>query len=54
MEKAIAIIGDKAWVEVSGQVTLDTLPRIAEISPDFFSSAAPVHSSKWIDIGLDS
>ncbi len=54
MAKALEIIGEKAWVEVSGQVTLETLPRIAEIAPDFVSTAAPVHSSKWIDIGLDS
>lgn len=54
MQEAVKLIGDKAWIEVSGQVTLETLPRIAEISPDFVSSAAPVHSSKWIDIGLDS
>ncbi len=54
MRKALEIIGDKAWVEVSGQVTMETLPEIAKIAPDFVSSAAPVHSSKWIDIGLDS
>lgn len=54
MRKALEIIGDKAWVEVSGQVTIETLPEIAKIAPDFVSSAAPVHSSKWIDIGLDS
>ncbi len=54
MRKALEIIGDKAWVEVSGQVTIETLPEIVKIAPDFVSSAAPVHSSKWIDIGLDS
>ena len=54
MRRALEIIGDKAWVEVSGQVTIETLPEIAKIAPDFVSSAAPVHSSKWIDIGLDS
>lgn len=54
MRKAVEFIGDSAWVEVSGQVTLQTLPEIAEIAPDFVSTAAPVHSSRWIDIGLDS
>ena len=54
MRKALAIIKDNAWVEVSGQVTFETLPEIAKIGPDFVSSAAPIHSSKWIDIGLDS
>lgn len=54
MREALEIIGDGAWVEVSGGVTLATLPEIGRIAPDFVSSAAPVHSSKWIDIGLDS
>ena len=54
MRKALEIIQDNAWVEVSGQVTFETLPEIAKIGPDFVSSAAPIHSSKWIDIGLDS
>lgn len=54
MKTAVDMIGDKAWVEVSGGVTIETLNRIGKISPDFVSTAAPVHSSKWIDIGLDS
>ena len=54
LPKTLGIIGDKAWTEVSGGVTLETLPKIGKAAPDFVSSAAPVHSSKWIDIGLDA
>ena len=54
MREAMSIIGGGAWVEVSGGVNLQSLPEIAKIAPDFVSTAAPVHSSKWIDIGLDS
>ena len=54
MREAMSIIGGGAWVEVSGGVNLKSLPEIAKIAPDFVSTAAPVHSSKWIDIGLDS
>ncbi len=54
LRTALEIIGDKAWTEASGGVTLDTLATIGEIGPDFVSTAAPVHSGKWIDIGLDS
>ena len=54
MRKAVDYIGQRAYVEVSGGVTLSTIGKIGEIGPDFVSSAAPVHSSKWIDIGLDS
>jgi len=54
LKKAVDFIGSRAWTEASGGVTLKTLPQIGEIGPDFVSSAAPVHSSPWIDIGLDS
>lgn len=54
LQEALDIIGDKAWTEASGGVTLDTIGTIGKIGPDFVSTAAPVHSGKWIDIGLDS
>jgi len=54
LREALNIIGDKAWTEASGGVTLDTIGTIGKIGPDFVSTAAPVHSGKWIDIGLDS
>ena len=53
IKSAIDAIGGEAWVEVSGGVTFDNIRRIADIGPDFISSGAPIHSSKWIDIGLD-
>jgi len=53
LKKALAIIDGNAWTEVSGGVTLKILAAIGELAPDFVSSAAPVHSSCWIDIGLD-
>lgn len=48
------MIGDKAWTEASGGITLDNIGAIGKIGPDFVSTAAPVHSGRWIDIGLDS
>ena len=54
LRSAIDIIGDKAWTEASGGVKLDNIGAIAKIGPDFVSTAAPVHSGRWIDIGLDS
>ncbi len=53
LERALKIIGDAAWTEASGGVNLDTLADIGRIGPDFVSSGAPIHSSSWIDIGLD-
>ena len=54
ISKAVDIIGDLAWIEASGGITLKNLRQIADTGVDFISTAAPVHSSKWIDIGLDS
>jgi len=54
LRKALVIIDGRAWTEASGGVNLETICEIGKIAPDFVSTAAPVHSSKWIDIGLDS
>lgn len=54
LKTAVDMIGDKAWTEASGGVKLDNIGAIARIGPDFVSTAAPVHSGRWIDIGLDS
>lgn len=54
LKAAVDLIGDRAWTEASGGVTLATLGDIGKIGPDFVSSGAPIHASHWIDIGLDS
>ena len=53
MKKAIKLINKKAIVEVSGNVTIDTIASIAAINPDVISTSA-IHSGvKPLDIGLD-
>lgn len=53
MKKAIEIINKRATVEVSGNVTIDTIADIAAINPDVISTSA-IHSGvKPLDIGLD-
>lgn len=54
IKNAVNMIGDKSWTEISGGVTLDSIGELGKLGADFISTAAPVHSSKWIDIGLDS
>ena len=54
LKLAVGEIADAAWTEASGGVNLETLGPIGEVGPDFASSGAPIHSSAWIDIGLDS
>lgn len=52
--KAVEMIGDRAWTEISGGVTLESIGELGKLGADFISTAAPIHSSKWIDIGLDA
>lgn len=53
LREAILRVQTSAWCEVSGGVTLDTLPGIGALKPDFVSCGAITHSARWADIGLD-
>jgi len=51
--EAVARVRAGAWCEVSGGVSLRTLPRIGGLAPDFVSCGAITHAARWADIGLD-
>lgn len=53
LAEALPVVRGRAWTEVSGGVTLSTLPRVAALAPDFISVGALTHSAVWADIGLD-
>ena len=53
LKQGVEIVGDKAWTEASGGITLNTIFNIGQVGVDFISSGALVHQSVWIDIGLD-
>lgn len=53
LKEGISMVGDRAWTEASGGITLETLPFIGRLGLDFISSGALVHQSAWVDIGLD-
>ena len=53
MKECVALIGDKALVEASGNVTIDTINAIAKTGVDVISSSAIVAKAKTIDIALD-
>ncbi len=42
-----------AWCEVSGGVSLATLPALGTLAPDFVSCGSITHGARWADIGLD-
>ncbi len=52
MKKAVALIGGRAFVEASGNVTLVTVKAIAATGVDFISSGALTHSARASDISL--
>ena len=53
LRTAIPLLRGRAWSEVSGGVSLDSLPQIGALAPDFVSSGALTHAAPWCDIGLD-
>jgi nicotinate-nucleotide pyrophosphorylase (carboxylating) len=53
LQKAQALINDRAVTEISGNVSLETIADYRAIGCDFISAGALVHKSVWVDIGLD-
>ena len=49
-KKAVSMIGNKAEIEFSGNVSLETIKSIAEIGVDFISVGALTHSAKILDL----
>ncbi|MEV7609569.1 carboxylating nicotinate-nucleotide diphosphorylase [Microbacterium sp. NPDC089320] len=53
LRAGVALIGDRAQVEASGGVTLDTVGAIAATGVDVISVGALTHSARALDLGLD-
>jgi nicotinate-nucleotide pyrophosphorylase (carboxylating) len=53
LKAAQQLIGDQAYTEASGGVSLQTLPALGQIGLDFVSCGAITHQSRWKDIGMD-
>ena len=53
MKECVQIIGDKALIEASGNVTIETIGEIAKTGVDVISSSAIVAKAKTLDIALD-
>jgi nicotinate-nucleotide pyrophosphorylase (carboxylating) len=52
MKKAIKIIDHRALTEISGNVTRESVARIADLDVDFVSSGALTHSSGILDMSM--
>lgn len=53
LREGFALIGDRATVEASGGVNLDTVGDIARTGVDVISVGALTHSARALDLGLD-
>lgn len=52
LREAIACIGGRAEIEVSGNVTRENIARLADLGVDYISSGALTHSAPILDISL--
>ncbi|MGI5932055.1 MAG: carboxylating nicotinate-nucleotide diphosphorylase [Eubacterium sp.] len=52
MEQAMEIIGNRAEVEVSGNVTKENIARLADLGVNYISSGALTHSAPILDLSL--
>lgn len=53
VRRCVAEVCGRAFVEVSGGVTLETVAAYAAAGPDFISVGALTHSAPILDVGLD-
>ncbi len=51
--EAVQINNNRVVLEASGGINDKNILDYAKARPHFISTGAPVHSAKWIDIGLD-
>ena len=53
MQGAVQLIGNRAIIEASGNVSLETVNQIAATGVDVISSSAIVAKAKTLDLALD-
>jgi nicotinate-nucleotide pyrophosphorylase (carboxylating) len=51
--EAVRLAAGKVQLEVSGNVTLERLPRLAQLGVDFVSMGALTHSARAMDLSLE-
>jgi nicotinate-nucleotide pyrophosphorylase len=52
IKEAVAVIDGRALVEVSGNVTLETVRPLADTGVDIISSGALTHSAPNVDLSM--
>ena len=51
--EAVRLAAGQVQLEVSGNVTLERLPRLAQLGVDFVSMGALTHSARAVDLSLE-
>jgi nicotinate-nucleotide pyrophosphorylase (carboxylating) len=51
--EAVRLAAGRVQLEVSGNVTLERLPRLAQLGVDFVSMGALTHSARAVDLSLE-
>ena len=52
MKEAVALVGGRALVEISGNVTAENVARLKDIGADVVSCGALTHSAPILDVSL--
>ena len=53
IREAVKKIAGKMEIEISGGITLERLPRLAQLGADFVSMGALTHSARAMDLSLE-
>ena len=53
IKKIVEEVQNKVVIEASGGITESSIIHYAKARPHFISTGAPIHSGRWVDIGLD-
>jgi nicotinate-nucleotide pyrophosphorylase (carboxylating) len=53
VKRAVLLNKNRVVIEASGGISLQSLKKYARAQPHFISTGAPIHGSRWMDIGLD-
>ena len=53
INQTVREVKNKVVIEASGGITEKNILEYAKTRPHFISTGAPIHSSRWLDIGLD-
>ena len=52
MVQLIRSSGKSVKIEASGNITLETIRKVAETGVDYISTSAPITQASWLDLSM--